>query len=200
MLNKAAFAEIPDVPEEAPLVVFVDLAGFKAVNDGFGHAVGDAVLREVGTRLSAAADQFAGVAYHLSGDEFAMVFSQDEQRDPDLMAAVASDLGRVEVPVEGRPASASVELFFGFAPRDLEQTLAELLKRAERAADEAKDLRQPWVEWTPELGSDEIVNWRRKCAGCGASTSLQVRKRKVAEPQSGLCANCGSVLPITVGT
>lgn len=196
LLNKAAFHEIPDLPDEAPLVIFVDLAGFKAVNDGFGHLVGDAMLLEVGTRLSAAAESMAGVAYHLSGDEFAVVFGRSEKSDSELMEWVAAGLGTVEVPVKGRVAPAKVELFFGYAPRDTVQVLAVQLKRAERAADEAKDLRKPWIEWTEEMGREEIVSWRRKCGDCGATTALQVRQSKIAEPQAGNCANCGAKLPV----
>ena len=54
------------------LVMFVDLDGFKLVNDTLGHAVGDALLREVARRLGQAAPRGALVA-RMSGDEFTIL-------------------------------------------------------------------------------------------------------------------------------
>jgi diguanylate cyclase (GGDEF)-like protein len=51
---------------------YVDLDGFKAVNDDHGHDVGDDVLREVGRRLAAVAGPEVFVA-HLHGDEFVVL-------------------------------------------------------------------------------------------------------------------------------
>ena len=55
-------------------VIFIDLDGFKRANDRFGHAVGDDVLRVVGTRMQDLVGE-RGLVARLGGDEFVVVLS-----------------------------------------------------------------------------------------------------------------------------
>lgn len=70
----------------AMAVLFVDLDGFKAVNESFGHASGDEVLREVGRRLHSIARGQDTVA-RAGGDEFLLLLAN--AASPDNAAAFA---------------------------------------------------------------------------------------------------------------
>jgi diguanylate cyclase (GGDEF)-like protein len=57
-------------------VLYLDLDGFKAVNDTHGHAAGDALLKQVSERLSALMPDGA-VAARIGGDEFVLLIRQN---------------------------------------------------------------------------------------------------------------------------
>lgn len=61
-------------------LLFIDLDGFKAVNDSHGHAVGDKLLKEVATRMKELTRENDFVV-RLGGDEFAMIISDLNERD-----------------------------------------------------------------------------------------------------------------------
>jgi diguanylate cyclase (GGDEF)-like protein len=58
---------------ETSAVIFLDLDGFKPVNDQYGHAIGDSVLVEVARRLEDIATRGTDLVARLGGDEFVVL-------------------------------------------------------------------------------------------------------------------------------
>ncbi|QZN84631.1 PAS domain S-box protein [Cellulomonas sp. C5510] len=115
-------------------VLYVDLDDFKAVNDGFGHAVGDRVLVAVADRLRALAPAGSTVA-RLGGDEFALLIAGV----PDAGAAAAgvtAALGEVTVDVAGETARVGASV--GVAVANRWHTTELLLHDADQAMYQAK--------------------------------------------------------------
>ncbi len=79
LLNRAYFTEnfealIEDNPDAKYAVLFMDLDGFKQINDSYGHDMGDKVLHIVANRLVMSARRDDLIA-RFGGDEFAMLIS-----------------------------------------------------------------------------------------------------------------------------
>ncbi len=130
--NRALYAERLDAALEAgaPVtVMLVDLDDFKRVNDDFGHAAGDELLRAVAARLGTCLRAGDTVA-RLGGDEFAVLLSPGA--DPlGVAARIVAALGE-PVTVEGGTVrvGASVGVATGRSPR--------VLRDADHAMYEAK--------------------------------------------------------------
>jgi diguanylate cyclase (GGDEF)-like protein len=94
-------------------VLLADLDRFKEINDTLGHRHGDAVIQEVGRRLSARVRQSDTVA-RLGGDEFAILLG--DIAHPTDAAAVAGDLAQaLEAPFVVEGLELDVRASFGFA-------------------------------------------------------------------------------------
>jgi diguanylate cyclase (GGDEF)-like protein len=72
LLNRRAFTEALDEVDEPACLAIFDVDRFKAVNDRYGHACGDAVIVAVAAELSAAFSADSTVA-RLGGEEFGVV-------------------------------------------------------------------------------------------------------------------------------
>jgi diguanylate cyclase (GGDEF)-like protein/PAS domain S-box-containing protein len=112
-------------------VIFVDLDRFKMVNDGRGHAAGDAVLREMALRMKAAVRSADTVA-RVGGDEFVIVV--EGPVGPDAVLAVAA---RTAWSMDAPFVIESVEVFLtvsqGVAFAAPGDTADSLLQRADAA-------------------------------------------------------------------
>jgi diguanylate cyclase (GGDEF)-like protein/PAS domain S-box-containing protein len=93
--NRAAFdrelkARIAGLAEgNASGLAFIDLNGFKAVNDRHGHAVGDSLLKVIAMRLRARTKITDFVA-RLGGDEFGVLFGFPAPTEPDAVSRFRS--------------------------------------------------------------------------------------------------------------
>ena len=147
---------------EALVVYALDLDRFKSVNDTFGHAVGDELLREVTRRIDALlpADAFAA---RLGGDEFVVV--QPRPSGPDAVPSLASGLVealRAPVVIGDRAVTVGASVGVSAFPGD-GSTADVLLTRADLALYAAK--RSGAGRWASHM--DELA--RERCETAGAA-------------------------------
>jgi diguanylate cyclase (GGDEF)-like protein/PAS domain S-box-containing protein len=118
-------------------VMYLDIDRFKPVNDTYGHAVGDALLKAFSARLSNTLRASDTVA-RLGGDEFTIIMERIGKPE-DAMAAAAKIVTSMQATFEldGIPVNISTSIGVSFY-RDEELSAAELLKRADLLLYEAK--------------------------------------------------------------
>ena len=118
-------------------VMFIDLDGFKQVNDTYGHDMGDALLQLVAERLQAFV-RGGDTVSRRSGDEF--LFLMLEAKDEDNARAMAQRIIEViaqPVLISGVELSVTASVGLAMYPGD-GTTVAMLLKNADLAMYEAK--------------------------------------------------------------
>jgi diguanylate cyclase (GGDEF)-like protein/PAS domain S-box-containing protein len=144
-------------------LLYLDLDGFKPVNDALGHRCGDRLLQTVAKRLKRSVREVDTVA-RLGGDEFAVILEQLSQ--PRDAAATAKKLLRALARpylLEGHKAKLTASIGITVYPLDGED-VDMLLKRADGAMYRAKtERRNDYRFWgDPALYSRAAVPARRK--------------------------------------
>ncbi|HEY9182018.1 MAG TPA: EAL domain-containing protein, partial [Gammaproteobacteria bacterium] len=118
--------------------LFLDLDGFKEINDSLGHRNGDELLKETAIRLSAVLRDTDTVA-RLGGDEYAFVLPQiDGPLEAETIAVKILEAIKRPFLVDGREAFVSASIGIALCPDDGD-TAEELLRRADMAMYSAKD-------------------------------------------------------------
>jgi diguanylate cyclase (GGDEF)-like protein len=116
---------------------YIDLDRFKPINDAFGHAAGDCLLRQVGARLAACARPGDFVA-RLGGDEFvSLIPGIGDETEAEARAAAMLDALNQPYEIEGRPVNVGASIGISLTGRDVTDT-AQLLKTADLALYRAK--------------------------------------------------------------
>ena len=121
-------------------VCFIDVDDFKKINDSFGHALGDEVLREMARRLTTFMAG-KGVAGRISGDEFLAVFRKEDVGRVMILAQQLADLLCFPVPKASArlTTSATIGIAVNLAGRNTYETLQ---RAADLAMYRAKSVRR----------------------------------------------------------
>ena len=99
-------------------IFFLDIDGFKQVNDAYGHEVGDYLLREIGSRLTSTLRKSDLVA-RVGGDEFIVVFDDVNSESPLIaMAHKLIDLIGSPFDIQGKICNIGVSIGISIYPQD----------------------------------------------------------------------------------
>ncbi len=140
-------------------VLIADIDHFKRVNDQFGHAAGDVVIRRVADLIRERTDRINGIAGRFGGEEFVILLSKTDQQNARRIAEgirseIAKDVvtaGRFEITV-----TVSIGVHFYSHMTELE----ELIRRADEALYYAKRSGRNCVAVSGEIFCFET---RKKC-------------------------------------
>lgn len=155
-------------------LLFIDLDGFKAINDRLGHSSGDGVLREIAARLSSAVRAGDDVG-RLGGDEFVVICRNVRPEDTDTL--VHRLLTVVAQPLSGRASGTRVTCSIGVAvysggeplPPDL------LIARADAAMYQSKAAGKNQSTTVTAHGTGSLESVPAAGDGAGPARSWQPR-------------------------
>ena len=119
-------------------VTFIDLDGFKEINDSLGHDVGDLLLQEVAKRIRARLRRGVDTVARLGGDEF-VVLMEDLKEVEHCACLAAEIIEDIAAPLQlrGHPVRVGASMGMAFYPEDGGEAL-ELMKHADTAMYAAK--------------------------------------------------------------
>ncbi|MFE1752692.1 putative bifunctional diguanylate cyclase/phosphodiesterase [Streptomyces anandii] len=143
---------------------YLDLDGFKAINDTLGHRIGDRLLAAVAERLTRCADEAgygrasAPLVARLGGDEFALLV-EDSTGTEQLAALAESVLTALQAPFELSGRRLSVSASIGVVERQTDGTSATaLMQAADTTLYWAKaDGRARWTLFDPERNAHRMT-------------------------------------------
>jgi diguanylate cyclase (GGDEF)-like protein/PAS domain S-box-containing protein len=140
---------------------YLDVDGFKAINDTLGHDVGDRLLQTMASRLAQRLNGDGHLVARMGGDEF-VVLVEDSQSTRQVIAVAEAALATVREPVQVGGHSIGVSVSVGVVERQVRgSTAAELMKAADTTLYWAKaDGRNRWAQFDPERHTREITRYQ----------------------------------------
>ena len=132
----ASIAKKCDERKTRMALLFIDLDGFKPVNDTFGHGYGDAILQQVGKRLRLLARSGHAVA-RVGGDEF-MLLLRDIDSDEDVALLARRLIKHLSQPYQVEQQELTISCSIGIVTYPDYGDLSKLIARSDAAMYAAK--------------------------------------------------------------
>ncbi|ADK16114.1 Cyclic di-GMP phosphodiesterase Gmr [Clostridium ljungdahlii DSM 13528] len=124
--------------KKAVALLFMDLDGFKVINDSLGHAAGDLLLKEVAARIKSSIRKSDTVS-RLGGDEFTVILENvDSHEYVQAVSEVIIDKILLPYSILDREITLGVSIGIALAPYD-ESTVEGLMRKADAAMYDAKE-------------------------------------------------------------
>lgn len=118
-------------------VVMIDLDNFKTINDTYGHAAGDEVLRDIGECLARSFIRKSDLVARYGGDEFVVIMNDTSATNAKtVVERFLQYANRVTVPYAG--AAATVSCSAGYTEIHETDTVESIMARADQALYQAK--------------------------------------------------------------
>lgn len=121
LFNERYFSRVLNICEakKLPFVLYyLDLDRFKPINDTYGHAMGDRLLKEISARLLRCI-RSRDYAFRIGGDEFALIVSADmDEEQRSRMAERIQTMLSAPIVIEGKPLSVGVSCGCACYPED----------------------------------------------------------------------------------
>lgn len=130
-------------------LIFIDNNKFKIINDQYGHLAGDAVLREMASRLMLSVRQEDFIA-RLGGDEFAIILHTIHHADH-LQTIAESLLASCKEPLDFNGQLIHFSFSLGIAFSQFADNPDDLVMQADQAMYKAKNLNPHWFLYKPEI-------------------------------------------------
>lgn len=155
-------------------LMFIDLDGFKMVNDSLGHDMGDLLLQAVAKRLEECLRKSDTVA-RIGGDEFTCIL-QDIEKPGDINIVARKVISALTSPfnLKGNEINISGSIGASLYPDDT-KNIDELIKNADTAMYRAKDRGKNNFQFFANPGWK--LPWKDKSLKAGKWVSGKVRKR-----------------------
>jgi diguanylate cyclase (GGDEF)-like protein len=133
-------------------LIMLDLDNFKSINDGFGHELGDALLRHVAAQLARTVRE-GDVVARIGGDEFALLLYGIQR--PHAMELATRLLSNLRVPLVHHELQVTTTASMGLAFSDGAGSASDLMRNADLAMYQAKQRgRNVWVVFNEGLQVD----------------------------------------------
>lgn len=132
--------EKPEALENGISIIFLDLDGFKTVNDTYGHNGGDALLKHI-SKLFLESPLTENRCYRYGGDEFIFLFENVSKEEATTKGRGITELLEVPIEIEGAPVSCAGSFGVAHYPEDGKDYWT-LLDRADDAMYDEKKTRK----------------------------------------------------------